>query len=247
MVFFMKKMKYILIAILVLPATLLAQSTEEVAERYLNAIGGKEAIVAFSESKMVGSMSMMGMNIPVTMYVKSPGKVRVESQVMGQSIIQATNGETAWMINPMMGSTAPQKVSASEVSDAGIGDDVFLHMGEEGYSFEYKGESTIDGADYYHIYIEAPSGKQDHYYSKDTGLRVMVESKVTALVTVAVPSKTSASLIDIAVESSELIVVPANLIPDATTPPVPFGNRIISSFDLADTILLPSTSRSPPN
>jgi len=179
-VFFMKKMKYILIAILVLPATLLAQSTEEVAERYLNAIGGEEAIVAFSESKMVGSMSMMGMNIPVTMYVKSPGKVRVESQVMGQSIIQATNGETAWMINPMMGSTAPQKVSASEVSDAGIGDDVFLHMGEEGYSFEYKGESTIDGADYYHIYIEAPSGKQDHYYSKDTGLRVMVESKVTA-------------------------------------------------------------------
>ena len=48
-------------------------------------------------------------------------------------------------------------------------------------------------------------------------------------------------------ESSELNVVPAILTADANTPPVPFGNKIMSSFDLADVIRFPLTSRSPPN
>ena len=48
-------------------------------------------------------------------------------------------------------------------------------------------------------------------------------------------------------ESSELIVVPCNLTAEASTPPVPFGNNTMSSFDLADVILLPFTSRSPPS
>ena len=74
-----------------------------------------------------------------------------------------------------------------------------------------------------------------------------VLDNVAAPDTLAVPSTTNPSLILIILESSELIVVPAILIADATTPPVPFGNKIMSSFDLADVIRLPLTSRSPPN
>ena len=80
-----------------------------------------------------------------------------------------------------------------------------------------------------------------------TPVTANVEAMVTAPETLAVPSTTKPSLMLIVLESSELIVVPAILIADATTPPVPLGNKIMSSFDLADVIRFPFTSRSPPN
>ena len=88
-----------------------------------------------------------------------------------------------------------------------------------------------------------------------TGVAVKVATPVTFKVEVAVtapsmlvaPFTWNASPIVIRDESSELIVVPCNLTAEASTPPVPFGNNTMSSFDLADVILLPLTSRSPPN
>ena len=64
-----------------------------------------------------------------------------------------------------------------------------------------------------------------------------VLDSVAAPETLAVPSTINPSLMFIELESSALKVVPAILIPEATTPPVPFGNKIMSSFDLALVIL----------
>ena len=74
-----------------------------------------------------------------------------------------------------------------------------------------------------------------------------VEVAVTAPSTFIAPFTWKPSAIVINEESSALKVVPAILTADATTPPVPFGNNMISSFDLADVILRPLTSRSPPS
>ena len=74
-----------------------------------------------------------------------------------------------------------------------------------------------------------------------------VEVAVTAPSMLTTPLACRPSAIVIDDESSELNVVPAILTAEATTPPVPFGNKMMSSFDLADVILCPFTSISPPS
>ena len=78
----------------------------------------------------------------------------------------------------------------------------------------------------------------------------VIAANVVAPLTFVAPFICKASAIVTADESSALICVPANLIPEASTPPVPFGNSCMSSFDLADVILNPfgrSCSRTLPN
>ena len=62
--------------------------------------------------------------------------------------------------------------------------------------------------------------------------------KVLAPDTSNVPSTTRPSLMLIIVESSELNVVPLNLIAPKTTEPVPFGTKFMFSFDLVPSMLL---------
>ena len=72
-----------------------------------------------------------------------------------------------------------------------------------------------------------------------------VDDAVTAPVNVdvpdtfKVPSTINPSLMLIELESSELIVVPANFNEPSTTPPVPAGLKTMFSFDLVPTISFP--------
>src|SRR5210317_528294 len=79
-----------------------AQSLEKVLEKHYAATGAAK-IVAVKSFNIKAKMSVMGMDMPLTMKIKKPNKFRVESEIMGQKTIAAYDGVKGWMINPALG------------------------------------------------------------------------------------------------------------------------------------------------
>jgi len=80
-----------------------AQTLDEVLAKHYKATG-QEKIADVKTFYVKAKMSMMGMEMPMTIQMKKPNKFKTETEVMGQKIVTAFDGENGWMLNPMAGS-----------------------------------------------------------------------------------------------------------------------------------------------
>ena len=72
---------------------------KEIVENYFEAIGGKEKLKEAKTWILSGNMLMNKTLAPLKIYLKQK-KARVEISSFGQQMIVATNGKTAWEVNP---------------------------------------------------------------------------------------------------------------------------------------------------
>jgi outer membrane lipoprotein-sorting protein len=102
----------------------------------------------------------MGMEMPMSMCMKRPNKMRNEFEFQGTKMIQTYNGTEGYMINPMTGSTEAMKVGDSELAqfkDQSDLDGKFFNYKEKGNTLELMGTETINGANTYKIkLVEKP-------------------------------------------------------------------------------------------
>ena len=87
-----------------------AQSLEEIVKKYT--IANKlDKISSFSTIKMTAKMSMMGMEMPMEMWMKNPNKIKTVMNMNGQEIVSMFDGEKGYSINPAMGSSEPVEMT----------------------------------------------------------------------------------------------------------------------------------------
>ena len=81
-------------------------SPEEIRARYIQALGGEEAIRAHTSRTTKGAFEIpaMGMSGPATIYAIAPDKMIARNEMPGfGENVQAFNGEIGWIENPMQG------------------------------------------------------------------------------------------------------------------------------------------------
>jgi outer membrane lipoprotein-sorting protein len=153
-----------------------AQSLEKVLDKHYAATG-VEKMADIKTINIKANMSMMGMDMPMTIKVKNPDKFRVEVDMMGQKTVSAFDGTKGWTINPMMGAgvkelEGPQLKQAMTQAD----------MEGELYNYKKKGSTAEllgkDGNEY-KIKLTTSDGTAKTYYLNDNTYLI---SKVTAKV-----------------------------------------------------------------
>ena len=75
-----------------------------------------DQLATVTSIKITGKVSTMGMELPMTMFMKNPNKVKVITSVSGQDIVQVFDGEKGYMINPMMGSSDPVELTGDQLN-----------------------------------------------------------------------------------------------------------------------------------
>jgi outer membrane lipoprotein-sorting protein len=99
----MKRLVFVLAGLIAISA-INAQSLEEIVKKY-SAANKQDKVAAMSTIKITAKMSMMGMELPMEMWMKNPNKIKTVTNMNGQEMISVFDGVKGYQINPMTGST----------------------------------------------------------------------------------------------------------------------------------------------
>ncbi len=109
----MKKILFVLTGLLV-AAAINAQSLEEIVKKYSEA-NKQDKVSALKTIKITGKMSMMGMDLPLEMWMKNPNKIKTVTNFNGQEMISVFDGVKGYSVNPMTGSAEPVEMTADQI------------------------------------------------------------------------------------------------------------------------------------
>ncbi|MEI6579648.1 MAG: hypothetical protein WCN92_09330 [Eubacteriales bacterium] len=139
---------------------------DEILSRYYKAIG----LVHIKEWKtltMTGKSTAQGMEIPLTIYVKRPGKIRIEVEVQGNKMIQVLDGMTGWTVVPWSGSTDPQDMTPDQIKGMKEQADFegsLYNWKEKGHKVELVGKEDMDGTPVYKLKAILADENIETYY-----------------------------------------------------------------------------------
>ncbi|MDE2691031.1 MAG: hypothetical protein OXI49_11000 [Acidobacteriota bacterium] len=158
-------------------------SPEEIVARYIEALGGEEAIRAHSSRTVKGGVEIpaMGITGQTTAYFIAPDKMIIKGEMpgMGENI-QAYNGEIGWIEDPMQGTQilegemlAQMKRQARFYADLERAD-LFPQQTTAGET-EWNGQAA-----YQLDVVDLDGNEQSQYFAKETGLLIGAKGTQTS-------------------------------------------------------------------
>ena len=157
-------------------------SLDEVLESHYEALGGLDAWKAIEAVRLVGTMSMgPGMEAPFTMTMQRADKIRLEFTFQGMTGIQASDGDTAWMVMPFMGKKDPEEMPADMAKQLKEQADIegpLFGWDEKGHTLELVGAEEMEGTEVYKLKLTRDSGDvRYHFLDSEYYVTVKQEGK----------------------------------------------------------------------
>lgn len=156
-----------------------AQSLEKVLDKHYAATN-VEKMADIKTYDIKAKVSVMGMDMPMSIIVKKPNKFKVEVEMMGQKTISAFDGNKGWIINPMLGAGV-KDLEGDQLKQAMSQAD----MEGELYNYEKKGftaEMLGKEGDAFKVKLTDKEGLAKTYFiNSDTYLVDKVTAKVEAM------------------------------------------------------------------
>ena len=155
----LKKMKALTFILISMASVgfLEAQTIDEIIQNHIENSGGEKAWNSVKTIKIAAKMSVPQAEIKMNIMQKKPNMIYTETEVMGQKIIQGFDGETAWMINPMMGTSTPQPMTEDMkqqlLQNAQDMESDWIRFKGKGHEVTLEGEETIDGVETFKVKI----------------------------------------------------------------------------------------------
>jgi hypothetical protein len=145
-----------------------AQTVDEVIDKYITAIGGKEKMLALKTVKMEGNLSVQGFDVGVVTTVANGIGSRTDISVPGMGEgYQIMTPAKGWSFMPFQGQSVPEEVSEDQVKAGQNALDIqspFLNYKEKGNTVELLGKEKTEGADCYKIKLTNKFGKESTVY-----------------------------------------------------------------------------------
>jgi len=173
-------LSFFLAALMASPGS--GQTAEEIIKKMVEAQGGKKLFESIKDMTLSGTLEMVqqGLSGSLTVYKKEPDKTRRDIEIMGMTITQAYDGETAWGVNPQTGNTEEmEEQQAADIKRESFPIVSMLYPEKYGFSFDYKGKEKIEDKDYFVIEQTYPDGfKTTLYVDAETYLSFKAKVKI---------------------------------------------------------------------
>ena len=172
----MKKMKFWLLALAVMAtSSTFAQTVDEVINKHIEAIGGKEKLSQVKSVYMENSVDVMGSTAPQKEYLVDGKAYKAEVEFNGANIISVFTDKSGWTINPMMGGTDAQAMP-DELYKAGKSQ-IYFGGGLVNYAAKgYKAELVGKEGDAFKIKLS--DGGSETFYFIDSKTYLLTKSVI---------------------------------------------------------------------
>jgi hypothetical protein len=184
-----------------------AQTLDEIVKKYTEA-NKLDNVKNLKTIKITANLSVMGMEMPMVIWMKNPDKIKSVTTFNGQDMIQVFDGTKGYAVNPMTGSTDPVEMTPDQIKQT-LRNNMFQNfmadylkngqlvlVGEENVSDKpaYKVKATVEGGTEIDMFID----KTSYYIVKTTttasGMTMdSFPTDYTETSGVIVPMKTSTS------------------------------------------------------
>ena len=201
----MKKLIFIMAGLIIM-SCINAQSLDEIVKKYTEA-SKLDNVANVKTIKITATMSVMGMDLPMTLWMKNPNKIKSVTSINGQDMIQVFDGTKGYSVNPMTGSTDPVEMTPDQVKQT-LRTNMFQNYLAEALKkgqLSLEGEENVNDKPAFKIKYDADGivsyidiDKSSYYVVKTstTNNGVVVDSYLTDYAEtngVVVPMKTSTS------------------------------------------------------
>jgi hypothetical protein len=160
-------------------------SGAEIRERYIDALGGREALRATKSSHAVGKLEMpaQGLTASMEVFASAPNKLYTSMDMPGVGLITSGfDGEVGWTVNPIVG---PMLLEGNNLNQVRQQADFYSVLEPDAYieSFEPTGRAEFEGVPCYEVTVLTTWGEEYvEYYEVETGLlRGNVRKQETAM------------------------------------------------------------------
>ena len=172
----MKKLVFIMAGLIIM-SVISAQTLDEIVKKYTEA-NKLDNVKNLKTIKITANLSVMGMEMPMVIWMKNPDKIKSVTTFNGQDMIQVFDGTKGYAVNPMTGSTDPVEMTPDQIKQT-LRDNMFQNfmadylkngqlvlVGEENVSDKpaYKVKATVEGGTEIDMFID----KASYYIVKTT-------------------------------------------------------------------------------
>ncbi|HWK06989.1 MAG TPA: hypothetical protein VNS58_25315 [Puia sp.] len=159
----MKTRKMILLALLASVSifSVRAQSLDEIIDKYLVALGGKDKLLALNTAVLEGAMSINGQNIQVKITQANNKAQRVDITFGGISGYIIQTRDSGWQYLPFQGQQKAEAMPEAVVKETADALDIqspLLNYKEKGHTVELLGKEDVDGTECFKIKLVSKSG-----------------------------------------------------------------------------------------
>ncbi|MEO6488784.1 MAG: hypothetical protein ABIO04_02495 [Ferruginibacter sp.] len=143
------------------------QSVDEIIQKNMEAMGGKEKLATLKTVKLEGSMSIQGTDVSITTTKSHMAGIRTDIEVMGMANYQVANPTKGSVFMPVRGMTAPEDMEAEQYKSSLNQMDLqgpFLNYKDKGTKVEYVGTEKAGDADVYNLKVTFKNGKVNNYF-----------------------------------------------------------------------------------
>ena len=162
----MKKTLLLLCASVMYVASM-GQSADEILQKYVDAAGGTANAGKVKTMKLTASVSVQGMEFPMTQQIISGRGVRTDVDVMSTSVTMSYKDGKGWKVNQFAGAPDPTPMDAGELADHEEQISVvspLFDSKKNGETLSLAGEETVNGVKTWKLKAVTKSGREFFYY-----------------------------------------------------------------------------------
>ena len=140
-----------------------AQTVDEVINKHVAALGGKEKLSKIQNVVMEGNLSIQGTEISLNLTQVNNKLNRQDINAMGMHGFDMMTATEGWQYMPFQGMQKPEPKTADEVKESQSDLDIagpLVDYAAKGHKMELVGKEDVDGTECYKIKASLAGGKQ---------------------------------------------------------------------------------------
>jgi hypothetical protein len=178
----MKHLKFYLLSILTafVVFTANAQSVDDIINKHIDAIGGKDLLGKITSVYEEATLQVMGNEAPEIITIVNGKGFKSETEFNGQKIITVVTDKSGWVINPMAGASDPTAMPAEQLK--GAKEQLFvagplLNYAANGYKAELQGQEKVGSVNAYKIKLTSKDSVEAIYFIDPTTYYLIKETR----------------------------------------------------------------------